>query len=98
MVKNLPANAGDAGDTGLIPGWEDHLKKEMATHSSILAWRIPINREAWQVTVCGDTTDRLSTHTAYFYRKCILSLLINISLFASAIKNIIKYLMLTLRN
>ena len=27
--------------TGLIPGWEDPLEKEMATHSSILAWEIP---------------------------------------------------------
>ena len=26
---------------GLIPGWEDPLEEEMATHSSILAWRIP---------------------------------------------------------
>ena len=40
-VKNTPANAEDAGDTGLIPTWEDLLEKEMATHSSILARRIP---------------------------------------------------------
>ena len=33
LVKNLLANA---GSTGLIPGSEDPLKKEMATHSSIL--------------------------------------------------------------
>ena len=26
---------------GLIPGWEDLLEKEMATHSSSLAWEIP---------------------------------------------------------
>ena len=38
MVKNAPANAGDAG---LILGWEDPLEKEMATHPSILAWEIP---------------------------------------------------------
>jgi len=38
MVKNPPANA---GDTGLILGLEDSLEKEMATHSSILAWIIP---------------------------------------------------------
>ena len=37
MVKNLPANA---GDMGLIPGQEDPLEKEMATHSSILDWEI----------------------------------------------------------
>ena len=30
-------------------GQEDPLEKEMATHSSILAWRIPMDRGAWQV-------------------------------------------------
>ena len=36
-------SACNAGDPGLILGsWEDPLEKEMATHSSILAWRIPI--------------------------------------------------------
>ena len=34
-------------------GWEDPLMKEMATHSSILAWRIPMDRGAWQATVHG---------------------------------------------
>ena len=32
-------------------GWENSLKKEMATHSSILAWKIPMNRGAWRATV-----------------------------------------------
>jgi len=41
---NLPANAGDTGDTGLIPGLEDPLEEEMATYSSILAWRSPRQR------------------------------------------------------
>ena len=36
-------------------GWEDPLEKEMATHSSILAWRIPMDRGAWQTTVHGVT-------------------------------------------
>ena len=43
VVKNLPANAGDVGlipGLGRFPGWEDSLEKEMATHSSILAWEI----------------------------------------------------------
>ena len=44
MVKNLPANAGEAGDTGSIPGLEDSLEKGMATHSSILV-RIPWTEE-----------------------------------------------------
>ena len=38
MVKNPPTNAGDAVRS---LGWEDPLEKEMATHSSILAWEIP---------------------------------------------------------
>ena len=52
MVRNLPGNAGYAGDSGLIPGRDNPLEKEMATHSSILAWRIPWTR-AWQPTVIG---------------------------------------------
>ena len=34
-------------------GWEDPLEEGMATHSSILAWRIPMDRGAWQATVHG---------------------------------------------
>ena len=34
-------------------GGEDPLEEEMATHSSILSWRIPIDRGAWQATVYG---------------------------------------------
>ena len=45
MVKNLPANAGYVRDTGSIPHREDPLEKEMAAHSSILAWRIPWTEE-----------------------------------------------------
>ena len=41
VVKNLPANPEDARDSGLIPGREDPLGKETATHSGILAWKIP---------------------------------------------------------
>ena len=43
MVKNLPAM--QAGDQVWFLGWEDPLEKEMATHSSILAWRIPWTEE-----------------------------------------------------
>ena len=35
----------------LFLGWEDPLEEGMATHSSILAWKIPMDREAWQATV-----------------------------------------------
>ena len=45
VVKNPPADAGDVRDAGLIPDQEDPLEKEMVTHSSILAWRIPWTEE-----------------------------------------------------
>ena len=46
-VKSLPAT----WDTRVQSlGREDPLKKGMATHSSIVAWRIPIDREAWWTT------------------------------------------------
>ena len=43
MVKNLPA----IEETQVQSlGWEDHLEKQMATHSSILAWRSPWTEES----------------------------------------------------
>ena len=60
VVKNPPASAGDGGS---IPGSEDLLEKEMATHSSILAWRIPWMEELGGPQSMGrkesDTTERL---------------------------------------
>ena len=45
MVKTLPTM-----QETLVQslGWEDPLEKEMATHSSILVWRIPWTRGAWK--------------------------------------------------
>ena len=43
--SEVKASAWNAGDLGSIPGLEDPLEKEMATHSSILAWRIPWREE-----------------------------------------------------
>ena len=40
-----------AGDWGSMLGWEDPLEEEMATHSSILVWRM--DRGAWKATVHG---------------------------------------------
>ena len=34
-------------------GWEDPIQKGMATYSSILDWRIPVDRGAWWATVHG---------------------------------------------
>ena len=48
--KNLPAMQ----ETWIRSlGWEDPLEEGMATHSSVLAWRIPMDREAWWATVPG---------------------------------------------
>ena len=44
-VKTPPANAGDTVDAGSIPGLRRPLEKEMATHSSVLAWKIPLTEE-----------------------------------------------------
>ena len=41
MVKSLPAHTGDARTGGQSLDWEDPLEEGMATHSIILAWRIP---------------------------------------------------------
>ena len=53
MVKNPPANAGDLREVS----WEDPFEESMATYSSILAWRILMNRGAWQATVPGVAKD-----------------------------------------
>ena len=45
VVKNPPAKAGDARDLGSISGLGRSLERGMATHSSILAYRIPWTEE-----------------------------------------------------
>ena len=52
-------------------GWEDPMKKEMTTHSSILAWKTPMDREAWwavihRVAKSQARQERLSTHACIF--------------------------------
>ena len=48
MVKDLPA----IQETWIQSlGWEDPLEEGMATHSSVLAWRILMDRGAWQAVV-----------------------------------------------
>ena len=59
MVKNLPA----MWETWVQSlGWEDPLEESTATHSSLLAWRIPIERGAWKATIHGvaESQTRLS--------------------------------------
>ena len=75
LGENLPA----VQETWVrFQGWEDPLEKEMATHSSILAWEIPQTKER---SLMGyslrhhkelDTTERLNHHQARSkkYREC----------------------------
>ena len=61
MVKNPPAMR---EPWVRFLGWEDPLEEGMVTQSSILAWRIPMDRGAWRATVHGvresDMTKQLS--------------------------------------
>ena len=45
MVKNSPAKTGDTVDMGSVPMLRSSSGKGMATHSSILAWKIPRTEE-----------------------------------------------------
>ena len=66
LVKNLPA----VWETWVQSlGWEDPLEEGMETHSSILAWRIPMDREAWKVSVHGvsQSGTRLSNEAQHIH-------------------------------
>jgi len=55
MVKNPPAMR----ETWIQSlGWEDPLEEGMATHSSVLAWKIPMDKGAWWATVHGVAKSR----------------------------------------
>ena len=60
VVKNSPASAGDVRDAGSSLVLEDPLEKEMATHSRILAWRIPWTKEPGRL-VHGATKESVMT-------------------------------------
>jgi len=68
-LKNLPTNAGDV--RFLI--WEDPLKKEMATHSSIVAWEIPWTEEPGGLQSVGQQRFRRATqmHISLFYQQLL---------------------------
>ena len=65
--KESACNAGDRVQS--LDG-EDPLEKKMATHSSILAWRIPWTEEPGGLQSMGVTmTERLSTHMCFKFKK-----------------------------
>ena len=53
VVKNLPDNPGDIREMGLIPGLGRSPEEGMATHSNILAWRIPWTEEPGRLQSTG---------------------------------------------
>ena len=56
MLKNLPAMQ----ETWVKSlGWKDLLEEGMATHTSILVRRIPMDRKTWQATVYGVTKSQI---------------------------------------
>ena len=57
----------NAGDPVRSLGREDPLEKEMATHSSILAWRIPWTEGVWQATVHGVTKSQTQLNDFHFF-------------------------------
>ena len=74
MVKNLPANAGDARIGVLSLGREDPLEKQMGTHFSILTWRIPWAEGPGELQSVGSQSQtqlsnwgRTHTHTHMHY-------------------------------
>ena len=57
-------------------GQEDLLEKEMATHSSILAWKIPMDREAWLGYSPWGHKEWYTTEQIHFHFHCLLLVLI----------------------
>ena len=85
MVKNPHANAGDIRDVGRSQGWEDPPEKGMATHSSILVWRIPWTEELGGLQSMGshrvghDSSDFACMHAYMFSSSCVLFDHLNVS-------------------
>ena len=74
VVKNPPANAGDTRDAGSPLGREDPLEEGTATHSSILAWRIPWTEQPGGLQSWGhkesDTTEVNQHATTAVQSRC----------------------------
>ena len=87
MVKNLPANAGDTGDAGLIPGWGSSPGGGNGNPLQHSCLGNGMDRGAWWATVHGghkelDITEQLSMHV-------IFEILVSMSLFLKINLNLI---------
>ena len=81
MVKNVPTNAGDPGDMVPPLGQEDALEEEMATHSRILAWKIPWTEEPGSLQSIGPQRGghaRASEHERAPLRQSLILVLTNL--------------------
>ena len=72
MVQNLPTKAADTGDTHLIPGWGRYPEEEMATHSSIVAWKILWTAEPVRLQSMGSVQTQLNLTTKQTKEKMTL--------------------------
>ena len=78
VVKNPPANAGDQTLNKSL-GWEHPLEEGMATHSSILAWKILWTEEPGGLQSMESQKSQAHTHThthTYKRREKILTIMI----------------------
>ena len=62
MTQTVKESAFNVEDLGLIPGLERPLEQGIETHSSILAWRILMDRGAWWAHKESDTNEQLKQH------------------------------------
>ena len=73
VIKKPPANAGDAGDMGLIPGLgRPPPEEEMATYSSILTWEIPWAEEPGGIQSLGSQKIRCNWAHAHMHTHILL--------------------------
>ena len=74
-VNNLPAMQETPQIWVRFPGWDDLLESRMATHSSILAWRIPWTEEPGRLQSTGgqklDMTEA-TEHSTNIIKECIM--------------------------
>ena len=66
VVKNLPANAGDARDSGLIPGSGRYLGIGNGNTLHYCHWNNPMERGDWRATVHGATKHTPREHLHFY--------------------------------
>ena len=71
VLKNPPANAGDAEDFGLIPGLGRSPGGGSGNHSSILAWKNSMDRGAWRAIVHGVANCQTCLSETVYIHMCI---------------------------